>query len=862
MGEVYRALDPQLGREVAIKVLPEALAGDRDRLARLGREARALAALNHPNELVEGETLAERIARGPVPVDEAVTVFVEIARGLEAAHEGGIIHRDLKPANIKLQAPGPADPGGVKILDFGLARATAEPEPGSGTAISESPTLTLAATQRGEILGTAAYMSPEQASGKVVDKRTDIWAFGCCLYEALTGQKLFAAEDAANTLAAVLRDELDFTGLPGDIPAPIHELLARCLVRKQLDRLRDIGDARWHLEHLASPTAISPEGPSASDGKRPGTRAVIAGIAGLVIGAAIAGVFLLRDAPPTEEASPRRYSINLPDHLPVGGSHIRSRPVALSRDGRWLAYRTNAQGADASPASGALVLRSMSDRQARLLPGTEGANDPYFSPDGEWIGFSRGGRVFKVAVSGGPPVDLGPGLMSWAWSEDGYLLANENLATGLGRVPAAGGAYEPATQLGQQEAIHLQAHPIPGTQVVLITTATQPAISESTLIAMDLESGERAVIAVAAASGQWSPTGHVLYSQTGRWQAVRFDPETLRVLGSPFPVTEPEMVVSDTSLPQEIAISDDGTLVFVPGGIAGSTVFLRAVDAAGNGKAAGVQGSYDSFSLSPDGRRAALVGPGRVVVFDRQLETIERITDQSNVMSVPLWSADSQRLAYASDGAIVLRRVDGLGEEERLLAGAYLALDWTPDGDLLVCADTMQETGRRGLDQTSSGVFVVEGGQAREVWTEDGVVLDAAFSKDGKWLAYQAFAGQQMRIYVRPWPEVDTARWQVSAGSMRGLRWTESGSLLLVEGAELFEWHPGNDPGNAARPEKRLEMPAFAGVIQQSGSWDLDPTNGEVLYLAREARPDTGPRNRLMVVENWFAELRRHDPGS
>ena len=508
---MYRAKDTKLGREVAVKLLLDEVSTDPERLARFEREARVLASLNHKNiaslhaferegdigflvmELVEGETLADRIARGSIPVDEALPLFVQIAEGLEAAHEKGVIHRDLKPANIKV-----SEEGNVKILDFGLAKAMAV-EAGSSEdgGLSESPTLTLAATQRGQILGTAAYMAPEQARGKTVDKRADVWAFGVCLFEALSGKRVFEGEDASITLASVLKSDPDWERLPGDTPKKLQELLRRCLSKDPRQRLHDIGDARLEIEEaIAAPE--DEETPSAiAKEKRSPVPLTLAGFAAV---AAITGisVWMLKPAPLPPERPVVRSVLSAAPSAPVRVLP-RGRDLAVTPDGRVVVYQSE----------GSLYVRPVDRLVGSQLAGTEGALAPFLSPDGAWVGFESGGALKKVSILGGPTVTLSDltegGLSGASWGADDTIILGSR-SEALYRVSGGGGEPEllvaPDPERG--ETAYRFPEVLPGGEVVLFTLFTGANVEQAQIVAHSLATGERKVLV----SGGAGPTHH------------------------------------------------------------------------------------------------------------------------------------------------------------------------------------------------------------------------------------------------------------------------------------------------------------------------------------------------------------------
>ena len=568
MGEVYRARDGKLGRDVAIKVLPEEFSRDKERLDRFQREARLLAKLNHTNiatlhgleehegqrfivmELVEGETLQERIAKGPIPVDEAVALFIQIADGLEAAHEKGVIHRDLKPSNIKI---GPD--GQIKIMDFGLAKGFVGEDPSAADS-SQAPTLTRG-TQVGVIMGTAAYMSPEQAKGKPVDKRTDVWAFGCCLYEALTGRKVFYGETVGDVIAAVLRAGIDWSALERNTPAPVERLVRRCLQRDRTRRLRDVGDARIELFELPEESDEAVEG---GDSKK---RLVVPWLATtlLAVVAGGAGSFLWNFGEPPLTRTPARFSITIPADERIEG-HF-TNPVAISPDGSRFAFAASKDGQ-----APRLYFRSQNAFEPRIVPGTRGAAAPFFSPDGNWVAFFADRQLKRVPFEGGTPLvicEFPGGHVGGSWGPNDTIVFADAQRGGLFRVGAGGGKPEALTDpdSGKGEPIHGWPQILPDGKTVLFALETGEG-AVNALLSLDtgdwqpiLEQEELRAVA------RYAPSGHLLLAPSGELIAIPFDLERLEVTGAPRPVLE-NVSTSVTNVAW-FAVSDTGTLAFASG---------------------------------------------------------------------------------------------------------------------------------------------------------------------------------------------------------------------------------------------------------------------------------------------------------
>ena len=679
MGEVYRARDTRLKRDVALKILPQSFAADPERLARFQREAEVLASLNHPNiaqiygleqseginalvlELVEGPTLAEQLSHvgrvppsigehggGPAgfPIDEALAIARQIAEALEAAHEQGIVHRDLKPANIKVR-----EDGTVKVLDFGLAKALGPSETGHYVHdryvpdrsvrlqpdLTDSPTSTSPAlmTGIGTLLGTAAYMSPEQAKGRPADRRSDVWAFGCVLYELLTGRRTFEGEDVSDTLANVLKAQPDWSALPATVPSSIRRLLRRSLDKDRRRRLSDIGDARLEIDE-----ALSGGDPDAnglvplSSAKGPTWQRALPW---MLTGALAAGLLIVLSLwAPWRSAQPSA-PVRLESTLGVDASLAnlqQGASIALSPDGRMLAFV--AQTTSTAPSQ--LYVRRLDQLQATVLAGTEGAFGPFFSPDGQWIAFFASGKLKKVAVSGGAVVTLcdAPNGRGGSWSEDGTITFRSN-NTGtdggkLSRVPSAGGTPEPLTTPGEGELTHRFPQVLPGGHAVLYTADTIPGDAESsTIVAQPMPTGMPKILVRRGYYGRFVSSGHLLFVREGTLFAAPFDVERLELTGEPAPALE-GVASSNTTGAAQLAVTANGTLVYMPGqseGIAGAPIAW--MDRRGKTTVLRTQtANWSNPAFSPDGQRLALdINDGKqtdVWVYEWARDTLSRLT--------------------------------------------------------------------------------------------------------------------------------------------------------------------------------------------------------------------------------------------
>ena len=665
MGEVYRATDTTLGRDVALKLLPEAFATDPDRLARFEREAKVLASLNHPGiahlygfesvalpdgakahvlvmELVEGEDLAERLKRGAIPVDEAVAIAKQVAEALEEAHEKGIVHRDLKPANVKVTPDGK-----VKVLDFGLAKAWTGEGGGAGSSadLSQSPTLAQTGTAAGIILGTAAYMSPEQARGKPVDKRADIWAFGVVLWEMLTGRRLFVGETVSDVLASVLTREPDWAALPPRAGGRVQELLRRCLERNPRQRLHDIADARILLEEAISGAAD--DSPAAAAGVGVASRRqrlLVASLAAMAL--AVAGlVWAILRRPAPEPTRPRSLSVVLPDHLWLADDRLGA--VAVSPDGARIVVTAEDEG------TRRLYLRELGSPEWRALQGSEGASGPFFSPDGRWVAFDRGG-LYKLSLDGGAPVRIAPAIFgAGSWSPSGQIYFTPTYDAGLSRLDAAGGTAQVLTRAdpGRGELNHSYPELLPGEKVVLFTSH-RATMAESRIEAVSLASGERHVVVEHAIEGRYVRPGYLAFVRDETLMVAPFDAEALRLTGPALPARH-EVAVGYGSCHAEYALSGNGILALVPREVMPARSELVRLDRAGRAETIlPAEKTYGGPALSPDGRQLVLTrnegGPG-LLLYDLEHRATATLAATPRREFGAVWDRSGTRVFFVVD---------------------------------------------------------------------------------------------------------------------------------------------------------------------------------------------------------------------
>ena len=863
MGEVYRAKDSKLGRDVAIKVLPDEFAENEERLARFKREAKVLASLNHPGiaaihgleesegthylvlELVPGETLAERIARGPIPLEEAIEIASQIAEALEEAHEQGIVHRDLKPANIKQ-----TEDGKIKVLDFGLAKVFQEDGAESDAATSMSPTLTRDATRVGVILGTASYMSPEQAKGKRVDKRTDIFAFGAVLYEMLTGKKTFPGEDVSEVLASVIKLEPDWKALPTGVSSRLLELLRRCLEKDSKRRVRDIGDVRLAMEG-AFETAPTPQGVvSPSVGWQPAKAVATALALSVIAGVAVWNV--MRSEPPPIA----RFSLTLPPGVSLTG--IGRHVVALSPDGTRLVYTANDQ----------LYLRAMDQTVATPIRGTEGARSPFFSPDGDWVGFYSDGKLKKVAIRGGAPVSLCDAPVSpfgARWGADGAIVFGQ-IAAGIMQVSADGGTPEVLIPLEERELGH-GPQILPGEKAVLFTLGDGTNWYNAQIVVHSLETGERKVLIEGGRDARYLPTGHLVYVLDGTLLAVPFDVDELEVTGGPIPMAEGFMTaVGVDAGAAQFSVSDSGALVYVTGSDPGKRTLVW-VNRDGREEALAAEPhAYTYPRISPDGGRVALDVRDEeqdIWIWDFAHETLTRLTFAPGRDQYPVWTPDGRQVAFSSerDGTSNLywKAADGTGAVERLYESenAQVPYAFTPDGRQLVLRKASADVSK-GFDLE---VLSLKGSTEPLLATEFNE-RNAEISPDGRWLAYESNASGQFEIYVRPFPNVEDGQWLISSG--RGARplWSPDGRELfyLAPGARLMAVPVETVQTEASfahgKPEEVFRGYYVPGGISIGRSYDIAP-DGERFLMIKESGNDS---TEFILVQNWFEELKRLVP--
>jgi len=786
MGEVYRAGDSRLGRDVAIKVLPAEFASDQERMARFEREAKLLASLSHAGiaaifgledadgaralvmELVEGPTLAERIAQGALPIDEALPIARRIAEALEYAHERVIIHRDLKPQNIKLTPD-----GGVKVLDFGLAKALSDEVNPSGSDLSRSPTLTAMSTRVGVILGTAAYMSPEQAKGKAVDRRADIWSFGAVLFEMLSGRQPFEGETVSETLASVMKDEPDWSALPASTPPRVRDLLRRCLVKDPRQRLRDIGDARIRLDEELSGApeeTVAPGTATATIPSRRGVplrRVVLVTLVTAAIGLAVGYGLRAPAIPPMFRAT-----LTFPDGMALDRENAS---MAIAPDGRMVAFSAAAKGEPQR-----IWLRRLDSADATPLEGTDGATYPFWSPDGRSIGFFADRKLKRIPASGGVVQTLCDAVdgRGASWSRDGRIVFAPGPLDGLHIVPAGGGVPQAITTLDKTGETHRLPRFLPDGERLLFVVGSA-AWGDGTVECLNIADKKRTPIMECQSEARYLEGGHLGFLLDGNLVVQRFDPDSLALSGDPVPVAQ-DVQFNLYRYTGSFDLSASGVLVYATGAEA---ELGQPTSFALDGKELGKIGEprpIQQAALSPDGRR--LVTTERSERFDLWMLDVEsgvhtRFTFGPEPAVFPVWSADGRTVYYADAvGNMFAKSADGSSPATRILEIPNLSFwpyEVTPDGKELLFLVQVPDTGidirvmRLAGDPEPRSLIVAPGNQD-----------SASFSPDGRWLAFATDESGRSEVVVVPYPSL-SGRWQVSSRGGSGPEWLPDGRGIL-----------------------------------------------------------------------------------
>lgn len=883
MGEVYRARDTKLGRDVAIKILPEVFTSDQERLARFEREARMLAALNHPHigaiygvedagsvhglvlELVEGDTLGERLRRGTLPLADALTIARQIAVALESAHEHGIIHRDLKPANIKITPDGT-----VKVLDFGLAKAASSE--GVGFDLEQSPTITVDATSAGAILGTAAYMSPEQARGKSVDKRTDIWAFGCVLFEMISGRKAFSGETASDTIAAILEREPPWDRLPDATPNAIRHLIRRCLEKDPKRRLRDVGDGRIELEDALA----KPSRDDLADGKPAlmTRRTAITALAGVAAGAALGGALGSRWRGVTAR-SLTRFRIPLPEGAVAAASF--NKRVAISPDGTHVAFNLiqSVSTFTGSPANEKFFLHSLRELEPKVIPISGGAS--FFSPDGRWLGFLTGSpgnlQVRKMPLDGAAPVTIcaTENFIGATWAADDTIYFVPVVPGGLARVPAAGGQPKEVAKidLAKGERQHRYPCALPGAKGILLTVGTADAetFDDAHIAVLNIETGQVKTLVEGGTHPRYSPSGHLLYAREAKIFAMPFDAERLRATGQAFPVLEGVLMSRNSGL-ANYDVSVSGDLVYIPGVEDKGERTLVWVDRDGRAEPLKLPPKpYLHPRISPDMRQLAIEieGPNHnFYVYDFARDVLSQMTTDG-VSHWPVWSPDGNQLVYRSGrmGAFKMWQIPA----DRSRAAAQLpgvglsqsAESWSPDGHAIAYTAITAEAGAHIMVESLEGDH--ESHPFVDIKASAG---SPKFSPDGRWLAYCSNESKSPQVYVQAFPGPGP-KIQVSSDGGTDPVWKRrGGELYFRNGDKMMAVQVSTAPTFAASHPRTLWEGHYShGMSTSCGppgatSSNYDVTaDGQRFLMVKDDAPDKAVSKQIVVVLGWADEVNR-----
>jgi serine/threonine-protein kinase len=879
MGEVYLAEDSNLKRQVAIKVLPQIFALDKGRLARFEREARLLASLNHPNvaiihgleksddqqflvmELIEGETLHEKLRKGPLNFKDTLVICKQIAEGLESAHEKGIIHRDLKPANVKITPEGK-----VKILDFGIAKVFQDQS-------DESDPITDEMTRPGLVIGTAPYMSPEQAKGERIDKRTDIWAFGCILYQCLTGKRAFKGDTTSEMLASILKDELDWKDIPSTTPSYIRTLIDRCLQRDPMHRLRDIGDARIEIEDaLSKPSEIEPSSQAAPSF----SRKAIPLLPLLLIAVTVITALLVWILKPAPSRTVLRALIELQEEQVLAGENYLGRParaaMALSPDGKNMVYcaiNENPENAD----NPILFLRALDRTEAAPIPGTEGGIGPFFSPDGKWLGFWADNELKKIPLNGGNPITICNTETyygaSWG-TKDTIIFAKYR--GGLWKVPAAGGSPELLTTAEQEkgEFTHRLPHILPGEKAVLFTVMPYYYGVDSHIEVLSLENEERKILLEEGADARFTGIGHLIFAREGTLMAVPFDPRKLEVGEPVVPVIDNVMHALNARFGPgnsgiaQYSFSKSGDLLYIPGTIypepENSLIWF---DRKGQPQPlTNEKGDYYGPRISPDGQRVAHYTVGRernIWVLDISRGTTQKLTFEGQASRV-IWAPDGKSLTFglAKFGPenIYMQPWDGSAEMERLTSGENdeRPQSWSPDGKHLAFVE------RHPTEGHNIWIFHMEDRQIRPFLKTDFTETCPEFSPDGRWLAYVSNESGRDEVYVGPFPGPG-GKILISNNGGSSVAWAPDGRELFyhdLSGTKLMAVEIKTEPQfTAGKP--RLLFEADKMVRTAMRSYDVS-RDGQRFLMQEDYEEKTTSAKQIKLVLNWFEELDRLSP--
>jgi Tol biopolymer transport system component/predicted Ser/Thr protein kinase len=861
MGEVYRARDTRLERIVAVKILPDHLSDRAELRERFEREARTIASLNHPHictlhdigqqdgtdflvmEYLEGETLAERLKKGPLPLDQVLQYAIEIADALDKAHRKGITHRDLKPANIMITK------SCTKLLDFGLAKLRG---PQAAVAnLSALPTEGSGLTAQGTILGTLQYMAPEQLEGKEADARTDIFAFGVVVYEMATGKKAFEGKSQASLIAKILEtDPPSMSSLQPMTPPALDRVVKTCLAKDPDDRWQSASDLRRELKWIAASRETEISAAAALNRARPQrARGLIAALACLIAIAGV-GIWILKPAPSLPIT---RSVFSLPAGEQLAG--LGQPAVALSPSGNQIVYvaiQNNLQQ---------LYLRSMNSFEARPVPGTEGATGPFFSPDGQWIGFAAGDKIKKVPITGGPAVTLAtiPTALqqfSATWGADNTIVFQGSAFGDLMRLSAAGGSPQVLTtpdRIKGEFAVRWPAF-LPQEKGVLYTAIVGPA--EAPLKVFDLRTSRQRALGQNAANPHYSPTGHLVYAQGGTLFAAPFDVTGLEVTGAGLPVIEG--VMQSAAGGAQYSLSENGSLAYVPGSNLGVRTTLVWVDRQGKEQAlpAPASSSYANPRISPDGRHAAVSNQSQVWVYDFSRDTLSRLTFVETQVGNNAWTPDGKRVVFQSGTPLNLfsQPADGSGKAERLATSQYRQApgSWSPDGKLLAFIETSPTTGQ------DIWILRLSDRKAEPFLRTPANEGAPQFSPDGHWLAYASDESGRWEIYVQPYPGPG-GKWQISAEGGREPVWNRNGrELFYRNGEKMMVVDIASQPNFMPGKPRILFQGRYRPTNASLPGYDVYP-DGERFLMVKEGE-QAASATQINIVQNWFEELKQKVP--